>query len=768
MNKRVLIYTIILLAFLCCFKIEKIISGTKYKQDYRSGCTYTLSENRYLSYAEQDPPQKTPGNKSAGSGGSGSAEGTGSSGDRGGATGSGTSGSGASGSTEGTGSAGNNAGEGSATDPSGETDPSGGTGTNSTDSESTLELQVEPDRKLIYSGEQTSIQIDLHEVDPEGNEDLSCAGKEVFVRVTGLVDGTISHRSGNITLNEVGVAFINYRAGQRDKQIKIIATYNQASFTSEGPGTDPTSNNVTSATNTSDTSPGTPTGDNPGNNAPAGDRTSGTNTTDTSPENPTSDNPATNPPDPDATSDNNPTDTSPDKPTGENPGTNPPDPDARSDNGSNSTSPGSPTGDNPGTNPSDPDATSDNSSPDTSPDSQTGDNPGTNPSEPDGTTDNSTPDTSPDSQTGDNPGTNPSEPDGTTDNSTNDSSPDSPSSDNPGTNHPDQAGTSENSSTGVSPGPGASQGPGTNPTNQSGTSGTGESEGTSGHPQMITAEAAINIKPLEYEATLTIKGTYRKTVKSSYRKQTSDGVEDGTHDIQERQEASFYVPLKMENAGDMPVLNQRWEYYRPLDINLSSFNASYRERRYSHGQGKSGGFRTTVTITKSPVGQKVAGKDFLLQSNILLVIDKNTDKVVKVISGYSVEFKWQGSRTMFGEHWSTDSRSSESDAEPIDEEDTFEAEPVEDPIPDPTFTSVSQSLNTFFKNLGTPLPADIEIPEDNDEKPEVSPDYLVTTGDGKTFFGGKGEKITDRSEAGNTDREERTFTWHMTRKKKPL
>ncbi len=285
---------------------------------------------------------------------------------------------------------------------------------------------------------------------------------------------------------------------------------------------------------------------------------------------------------------------------------------------------------------------------------------------------------------------------------------------------------------------------------------------------MITAEAAINIKPLEYEATLTVKGTYRKTVKSSYRKQTSDGVEDGTHDIQERQEASFYVPLKMENAGDMPVLNQRWEYYRPLDINLSSFNASYRERRYSHGQGDNHGFRTTVTITKSPVGQKVAGKDFLLQSNILLVIDKNTDKVVKVISGYSVEFKWQGSRTMFSEQWSPDSRSSDSDSDPIDEDDTFEAEPVEDPISDPTFSSVSQSLKTYFKDMGIPLPAGVEIPEDKDEKPEISPDYLVTTGDGKTFFGGKGEKINDRSKAGNTDREERTFTWHMTRKRKPL
>ena len=622
MNKRTLIFTIILFAFFSFLKIEKLISSTKYMQEFYSDRTDTLAESGDLNYAEQDPPQKTQGNKSAGSGGSGSTEGTGSSGGQGGATGTGTSGSGESGSTEGTGSTGNSTGEGSGTDPS------GGTGTNSTGNKNNFELQVEPDRKIIYSGEQTSIQIDLHEVDPEGNEDLSCAGKEVFVRVTGLVDGTISHTSGMVTLNEVGVAFIDYRAGQRDKQIKIIASYNPGSGTSEGPGTDPTNQNVTSGTSNTDTSPGSPTSDNPG----------------------------TNTPDPDGTPDNN---TTP-------------------------TSTGTPIGDN------------------------------------------------------------------------------------PGTNQPNQDVTSGNGSTETSPGPETGQGPGTNPTNQTGTSGTGESKGTSGHPQFLTAEAAINIRPLEYEATLTIKGTYRKTVKSSYRRKTSDGVEDGTYNSQERREASFYVPLKMENAGDMPVLNQRWEYYRPLDISLSNFNASFRSRQYDHGEGGGYGFRTTVTIMRSPVGQKVAGKDFLLQSNIVLVIDKKTEKVVKVISAYSVEFKWQGTRTMYSEHWNPDGRSTDSDADPIDEDDTFEAEPVEDPIPDPTFSSVSQSLKTYFKDMGIPLPSDVEIPEDEDEKPEISPDYLVKTGDGKTFFGGSGEKIKDQSKGGNTDREEQTFSWNMTRKKKPL
>jgi hypothetical protein len=762
MNKRTLIFTIILFAFFSFLKIEKLISSTKYMQEFYSDRTDTLAESGDLNYAEQDPPQKTQGNKSAGSGGSGSTEGTGSSGGQGGATGTGTSGSGESGSTEGTGSTGNSTGEGSGTDPS------GGTGTNSTGNINNFELQVEPDRKIIYSGEQTSIQIDLHEVDPEGNEDLSCAGKEVFVRVTGLVDGTISHTSGMVTLNEVGVAFIDYRAGQRDKQIKIIASYNPGSGTSEGPGTDPTNQNVTSGTSNTDTSPGSPTSDNPGTNTPDPDGTPDNNTTPTSTTTPTGDNPGTNTPDPDGTPDNNTTPTSTTTPTGDNPGTNTPDPDGTLDNNTTPTSTTTPTGDNPGTNTPDPDGTTDNNTTPTSTTTPTGDKPGTNPPDPNGTPDNNTTPASTTTPTSDNPGTNTPDPDGTPDNNTTPTSTGTPIGDNPGTNQPNQDVTSGNGSTETSPGPETGQGPGTNPTNQTGTSGTGESKGTSGHPQFLTAEAAINIRPLEYEATLTIKGTYRKTVKSSYRRKTSDGVEDGTYNSQERREASFYVPLKMENAGDMPVLNQRWEYYRPLDISLSNFNASFRSRQYDHGEGGGYGFRTTVTIMRSPVGQKVAGKDFLLQSNIVLIIDKKTEKVVKVISAYSVEFKWQGTRTMYSEHWNPDGRSTDSDADPIDEDDTFEAEPVEDPIPDPTFSSVSQSLKTYFKDMGIPLPSDVEIPEDEDEKPEISPDYLVKTGDGKTFFGGSGEKIKDQSKGGNTDREEQTFSWNMTRKKKPL
>jgi hypothetical protein len=157
-------------------------------------------------------------------------------------------------------------------------------------------------------------------------------------------------------------------------------------------------------------------------------------------------------------------------------------------------------------------------------------------------------------------------------------------------------------------------------------------------------------------------------------------------------------------------------------------------------------------------------------SNIILIINKETDKVVKIATGgYPVEFHWDETESRNGRSWNPDG------SEPIsyfnhqtdDLSTTFAPGPVEDPVPDPTVTGVAESLRTYLKNLGTPLPANIEIPED-EERAEVAPDLLVEYGDGKTFFGGKGQKIIDNSEGSNINRKEMTFNWSVTRRKKPL
>ena len=382
-----------------------------------------------------------------------------------------------------------------------------------------LELLVEPERKTIYNGEQTTISIDLHELDPDGTK-YPGFRQEVEVKVTGIVDGTVSHKSGKITLDDAGIAWIDYKAGHNDKQIKISATFT------------------------------------------------------------------------------------------------PP-----------------------------------------------------------------------------------------------------------------------------------------------------------GYPEEVKGEATINVKPLDYEATLTLKGRFSNTQISSFTNKHSDGIEKGNFSLTERSEASFYVPLKLENSGDMPMFNQRWEYYRPLDINLSSFNASYRLKDYDYASHGNFGFEKTRTINKNPVNRKIPEKGYLLKSNIVLVIDKETNKVVKIITGgFPVEFQWDEIEKTTGRSWNPDgSKPIENFSHKTDDMSTqYTPGPVEDPIPDPTMKSVSESLRTYLKNLGTPLPADLEIPEDTEDKAEIPPDLLVEFGDGKTYFGGDGKKVIDKSKGSNIDREEHTFFWQVTRKKKPL
>ena len=86
-----------------------------------------------------------------------------------------------------------------------------------------LELKVEPYRKIIYNGEKTTISIDLHEIDPYGVK-YPATNREVEIKVTGLVDGTVSP-ADKVTTDNMGIAWIDYKAGQKDKQIKITATF---------------------------------------------------------------------------------------------------------------------------------------------------------------------------------------------------------------------------------------------------------------------------------------------------------------------------------------------------------------------------------------------------------------------------------------------------------------------------------------------------------------------------------------------------------------
>ncbi len=293
-----------------------------------------------------------------------------------------------------------------------------------------------------------------------------------------------------------------------------------------------------------------------------------------------------------------------------------------------------------------------------------------------------------------------------------------------------------------------------------------------GYPEKAKGEATINVKPLEYDATLTLKGSYDKTENSSFKQAMGWGDSEITHDLNENLEASIYVPLKMENAYDVEAQNLRYEYYRPLDINLSSFYASHRSKDFKSDISSDEGGKTTVLKNKIPSDQKVSLKETMLQLDIILTIDLKTDKVVKInMDGFTVEFIWKETVDTHHESWwkpppapgheTTDKTDSDT------EDDNFCVCPVEDLIPDPIVTSSTEAIKKYLKDLGVALPENAELPE---EEPLliIAPDLLVKFGDGKTYFGGEGQKIIDNSEGSTIRLEKLSFSWQVTRKKKPL
>ena len=86
-----------------------------------------------------------------------------------------------------------------------------------------LELKVKPIKKSISPGEKTDIKITFNEVDTKDKK-YPISGKELEIKVTGIVDGNISAKEKYIT-DEHGDVVLTYRAGSDDKRIKITAKY---------------------------------------------------------------------------------------------------------------------------------------------------------------------------------------------------------------------------------------------------------------------------------------------------------------------------------------------------------------------------------------------------------------------------------------------------------------------------------------------------------------------------------------------------------------
>lgn len=301
------------------------------------------------------------------------------------------------------------------------------------------------------------------------------------------------------------------------------------------------------------------------------------------------------------------------------------------------------------------------------------------------------------------------------------------------------------------------------------------------YPDKAEGKGSITVKPFEYDATISLK---KKVVKRViYNKEESKPVDDCTENTKEKRqfnetiESSIYITLKLIESTDMPMYNQRWEYYEPINVNLSSFYLFSNDKRYDYGNWTGsdcavGGYETTTTIRKQVRKKEIEGKGQITTVPWIVTFDKETGKALKIIpAGYSVAYEFDQNEIMKSRTWTKDGGSNDSKNDTKTRRATFAFGPVEDPIPDPTAKSSSTWLQDYIKKeTGEDIPINIAsmIPEmdPKETQNDINPDVIVQFGDGKKYFGGNGRKFKNEKTEYGFEQVEETFIWQMTRRKK--
>ena len=300
------------------------------------------------------------------------------------------------------------------------------------------------------------------------------------------------------------------------------------------------------------------------------------------------------------------------------------------------------------------------------------------------------------------------------------------------------------------------------------------------YPDKAEGKSSITVKPLEYDATLTLKKKIAKRI--IYNKEENSATkfcstkEKKNHKLNETIEASIYVTLKLREVAEMPMYNQRWEYYEPITINLSNFSINLNDKRvdYRNSTGyecASGGFETTITKRKRLTKKEIEGMNIITTLPWIVTFDNETGKALKIIPvGYGVAYEYDETEKFHTSIWSKDGNSEDSGSDTKTRTRTFGVGPVEDPKPDPTAKSSEQWIQDYIKkNIGD-IPPEIaaQIPKTDPKEMQndIRPDVIVQFGDGKTNFGGKGRKFINEPNPYGFEQEEQTYSWQMTRKRK--
>ncbi len=281
-------------------------------------------------------------------------------------------------------------------------------------------------------------------------------------------------------------------------------------------------------------------------------------------------------------------------------------------------------------------------------------------------------------------------------------------------------------------------------------------------------EGYITIEPMKYDATITISKKQKRILQTS--QEDSKTGEVYKRKINESIEASATIYLTLAETQDMPIFNQTWQYYKPLSVNVSSFNYNSKENQYRSGPK----YVTNLDYSRNAKKYEIEEKESVTQVPWILIIDNETEKAVKLIpAGYGITYEINEIEKLNSVVYTDDGPERESKTTTKTRSKSIELGPVGEKVPDQTIKKSDTWMQDYLKRQGVELPAGVPIPKVSNEETvkEIHPDILVKFGDGKTSFGGDGRRTIKKELEHGFDEVNLNYNWQMTvnkKKNKPI
>ena len=283
------------------------------------------------------------------------------------------------------------------------------------------------------------------------------------------------------------------------------------------------------------------------------------------------------------------------------------------------------------------------------------------------------------------------------------------------------------------------------------------------YPDKAEGKGTVIVKPAEYEAKITITKNYDKRLNTD--QQDPKGEVRTIRKLNENIHAAATLYLELTEVADMPVYNQTWEYYKPINVNITSFNYNSNENKNSTGKN----YETNIDYTRILKNREISQKEYTTMIPWILAIDNDTGKAVKIVpGGCTIDYEIIETKVLNSVRYTDDGPLRDSNTTTKTSDKSFVLGPVGEEIPDPTIAQSDTWIKDYIKDQGIELPPGVTIPEVSNTETisEIPPDIVVSTGDGKQTMGGSGSlRIPKKLDFGYQE-ENLSYTWNMTRKEK--